>query len=67
MNNLKFGTKLESVRKLKNMSQKELADGLCSQAQISRIEKNEVIPNAILLKSLCNKLNVSVDWILEDD
>ncbi len=67
MDKFQFGTKVKTVRKHRNMSQTELADGLCSQALISRIEKTEVIPNALLLKSICNKLNVSVDWILEDD
>ncbi|MBP1042851.1 helix-turn-helix transcriptional regulator [Vagococcus sp. BWB3-3] len=62
-----FGSKIKSARIKKGLSQKDLADGLCTQGLVSKIEKGEVIPNALLLKDLCLKLTVSIDFILADD
>lgn len=67
MDNFVFRSKIKNVRKERNMSQKDLANGLCTQGLISKIETGDVIPNAILLKDICVKLTVSIDVILEDD
>lgn len=68
MHNLfNFGDNLKSTRRKQKLSQKELANGVCSQAMLSRIENNEVVPSVILMQQLCQRLHVSIDDILSTD
>ncbi|WP_099974945.1 helix-turn-helix domain-containing protein [Lactobacillus terrae] len=55
------GQRIASERKLNNLSQKQLAEDICSQSMISSIEKGIYVPNAILLSRLCMRLNISMD------
>ena len=43
-------------------SQKELAEGICKQGQISRLENGEYTPGSDVLYKLSKKLNVSMDY-----
>lgn len=63
-NSFHFGSALKDKRMSQQLSQKKLADNICSQAMLSRIENNEVIPSVILMKQLCDRLDVSLDDIL---
>ncbi|MFC6169229.1 helix-turn-helix domain-containing protein [Loigolactobacillus jiayinensis] len=56
-----LGKKLARERKLKHLSQQQLAEDICSQSMISSIEKGIYIPNAVLLSRICTKLNLSMD------
>ncbi|WP_129045139.1 helix-turn-helix domain-containing protein [Companilactobacillus metriopterae] len=56
-----LGQRIASERKLNNLSQKQLAEDICSQSMISSIEKGIYVPNAILLSRLCMRLNISMD------
>ncbi|WP_317913264.1 helix-turn-helix transcriptional regulator [Carnobacterium maltaromaticum] len=56
-----LGETLLDTRKSLGLSQKKLADGICSQSMISSIENGEYVPNAILLAQICKKLNISID------
>lgn len=66
-NSFNFGDNLKSTRRKQKLSQNELADSICSQAMLSRIENNEVVPSVILMQQLCQRLNVSIDDILSTD
>ncbi len=44
-----------------------LAENICSQSVLSRIESDEEIPNVVVMKELCNRLGVSVDEILDQN
>lgn len=57
----KIGNLIKTTRKDRALSQKELANGICSQAMLSSIENNKYLPNVALFLALCNKLNLSVD------
>lgn len=63
-NSFHFGTVLKETRIEQRLSQKKLAADICSQAMLSRIENNEVIPSVILMKQLCDRLGVSLDYVL---
>ena len=67
MNRYTYGTKLKKIRKHQHLSQKELAHDICSQAMLSRIENNDVIPNVVIMQQLCHRLNVSLDDIVSSD
>ncbi|MGB9342420.1 helix-turn-helix domain-containing protein, partial [Trichococcus sp.] len=43
------------ARKALNLSQMELAEGICTQATLSRFENNGQVPNLKILIKLCNR------------
>lgn len=65
MNNL--GTVLKEKRLSLKMSQKEVADGICTQPMISSIEKNKYIPNSQILISICQKLKINLNILNLDN
>lgn len=48
------------TRKSMGLSQMELADGICTQATLSRFENNGKVPNLKILIQLCNRLNLTL-------
>jgi transcriptional regulator with XRE-family HTH domain len=65
MDFLPFGESLRSIRKRAGFTQKELAAGICTQAQISKIEKDNEIPSAIILNKISKKLGVDMNYFFE--
>ncbi len=49
---------IKELRKKKYISQSELCQGICSQSQISKIEKGIIYPSSILLYQLSERLGV---------
>jgi len=47
-----LASRIKNRRKELKMSQKELAEGICKQGQISRLENGEYIPGSVLLYEL---------------
>ncbi|MGO1357258.1 helix-turn-helix domain-containing protein [Alkalibacterium gilvum] len=45
------------TRKAKGLSQSDLADGICTQATLSRFENNGQVPNLKILNKLCNRID----------
>ncbi|GEK88584.1 DNA-binding transcriptional regulator, XRE-family HTH domain [Alkalibacterium putridalgicola] len=45
------------IRKAKGYSQSDLADGICTQATLSRFENNGQVPNLKILNKLCNRID----------
>lgn len=58
------GEKIKQVRKKKNMSQKELAEGITTQATISLLERNNIEPSGTVLGLLLNKLELQLEDVL---
>ncbi|MDO4814642.1 MAG: helix-turn-helix domain-containing protein [Gemella sp.] len=48
------------------MSQVQVAEGICKQARISRIEKGDYSPGAELLYKLAKKMHVSVEYFFDE-
>lgn len=61
-----LASRLKKRRKALKMSQKELAEGICKQGQISRIENGEYTPGSELLYALSRKLRVSMDYFFDE-
>ncbi|MFD2683193.1 helix-turn-helix domain-containing protein [Bacillus seohaeanensis] len=57
--------KIKELRKNVGLSQKELAKGICTQAQISKIEKGVVFPYANTLYLISQKLGVDVNYFFD--
>ncbi|MFC9419580.1 helix-turn-helix domain-containing protein [Bacillus mobilis] len=53
-----FGITIKELRIKKNISQSELCHGICSQSQISKIEKGVIYPSSILLYQLSERLGI---------
>ncbi|MGX7351743.1 hypothetical protein RU97_GL001162 [Enterococcus canis] len=51
------------ARKKLNLSQNELAQGICTQATLSRFENNGQVPSLKILLQLCERLNLSIGEI----
>lgn len=58
--------KFRSKRKELGLSQRVLAEGLCEQSQISKIERGHFIPTADLLFKLSQRLEVSLDYFFNE-
>ncbi|MBJ9982727.1 helix-turn-helix domain-containing protein [Bacillus sp. S70] len=53
-----LGITIKELRIKKNISQSDLCHGICSQSQISKIEKGVIYPSSILLYQLSERLGV---------
>ncbi|MGE1217263.1 helix-turn-helix domain-containing protein [Bacillus toyonensis] len=53
-----LGITIKEIRIKKNISQSELCHGICSQSQISKIEKGIIYPSSILLYQLSERLGI---------
>ncbi|MBL1126250.1 helix-turn-helix transcriptional regulator [Streptococcus suis] len=61
----KIASLIKRTRLEKGFSQKELSEGICAQAVISKIEKAEVSPSVELFFKLVKKLDIDSSVILE--
>lgn len=57
----RLGSVIVEERKKRGLSQKDLAQDICSQSMISSIEHGNYIPNVVLFMQLCNRLNIKFD------
>lgn len=62
-----FGETIKRLRKERKMTQKMLAQGICAQSVLSRIENGVEVPNVIVLQSICQRLNVTLDQVLHSE
>lgn len=62
-----FGSILKKLRKQKRYTQQMLSENICSQSVLSRIENNEEVPNIVVMKQLCERLNVTIDQVMTKD
>ncbi|MDX8344179.1 helix-turn-helix transcriptional regulator [Rossellomorea sp. YZS02] len=60
-----IGTKIKEMRKVVGITQGELAEGICTQALISRIEKGDIYPSATALYQIAVKLGVDINYFFE--
>lgn len=56
MDALKLGLSIKKLRLIKNLTQKDLAQNICSREYISQLEKGKRMPSAYILKLLSEKL-----------
>ncbi|WP_158217620.1 helix-turn-helix domain-containing protein [Lottiidibacillus patelloidae] len=60
-----IGKEIKIIRKTQGISQKQLSEGICTQAQISKIEKGEVHPLSSTLYLLAKRLGVDVNYLYQ--
>lgn len=54
----KIGNKIRKYRLEKNMTQSQLADGICTQATISNLENNSSLPSIANLLLIAERLSI---------
>ena len=60
---MKIGEIIRELRESKNMTKKELAEGICSSSYITRIEKGERCPTSVILRQITNKLGTNPEHL----
>ncbi|MCA0150441.1 helix-turn-helix transcriptional regulator [Rossellomorea vietnamensis] len=60
-----IGKKIRELRKAVGLTQGDLAENICTQALISRIEKGDIYPSATALYQISNRLGVDVNYFFE--
>jgi transcriptional regulator with XRE-family HTH domain len=60
-----IGKEIKYLRKIQGLSQKELSQGICTQAQISKIEKGEVHPLSSTLYLIAMRLGVDINYFFD--
>lgn len=65
MNNL--GNKLKFNRKKSKLTQEKLTCEIINRSSLSKIENNVLTPSVLQLKHLAKQLNVSIDYLLDDN
>lgn len=55
-----IGEVISYIRKKQNISQAELADGICSREYIGQIEKGLKFPTTYMINQFCDKLDVNI-------
>lgn len=61
-----LGKQIKQLRIEKNLTQKELAKDVCSQAELSKIENGKIMPTIDLVQRLSQKLHISMGQIFID-
>ncbi|WP_171038260.1 helix-turn-helix domain-containing protein [Aquibacillus sediminis] len=62
----KLSEAIKRLRKELKMTQKQLAEGICTQAQISKLENQEELPSSITLYQIAQKLEVDVEYFFRE-
>ncbi|MFB4165102.1 helix-turn-helix domain-containing protein [Alteribacillus sp. JSM 102045] len=61
----RLGKEIQYYRKLRGLSQQELAGSICNQSEVSRIEAGKVFPTLQILYYMSLKLKVPITFLLE--
>ena len=61
------GDVLKQIRRKRGLSQTALAEGICTQATISLMEKQNRLPKMDILTAICERLNIQPDRIVENE
>ncbi len=61
----RLGQSICDLRKARGMSQQELADGICTQAQISKIEKGNTNTSVDILYKIIKRLGVDYHYFFQ--
>lgn len=65
MNQIRLGMEIRKWRKIRKMTQQQLADGICNQSEISRLEKGDSYPSIDTLQAISVKLRLPLSYFFE--
>ncbi|WP_430611292.1 helix-turn-helix domain-containing protein [Enterococcus sp. DIV0876] len=58
------GKKIREVRKMKKISQIDLAEGICKQATISNLERKNYCSSINILSEICTRLDITLEEVI---
>ncbi|WP_246163775.1 helix-turn-helix domain-containing protein [Weissella coleopterorum] len=58
------GEILKHQRESMGLSQRSLADGICHQSLISRMESESHVTSMVILQEICHRLQIDLDQIV---
>lgn len=61
------GDVLKKIRRKRGLSQTALAEGICTQATISLMEKQNRLPKMNILTAICERLDIPTERIVENN
>lgn len=61
----RLGAEIKRCRKMKKLTQKQLATDICNQSEISRIEAGDFLPSIDILYLIANKLQLPITYFFE--
>ncbi|PWF99547.1 helix-turn-helix transcriptional regulator [Levilactobacillus bambusae] len=61
-----MGKELKRYRKGKHLSQRELSEGICTQATVSLMEKQNKLPNMGILIQVCQRLGIAISDVVSE-
>lgn len=61
---MELGKSIKYLRTNLELTQKQLAEGICSQSLLSRVEQGLEIPSVIIVHNICQKLGITIDTLL---
>ncbi|MBL0387672.1 helix-turn-helix transcriptional regulator [Tumebacillus sp. ITR2] len=61
-----IGERVRELRTTRNLTQGELAEGLCTSSMISQIETGKARPSYHMLSEIAARLEVSMEFLVED-
>lgn len=61
-----LGSVIYDKRRSLNLTQNDLADGVCNQNTISKMEKHNMTPQIDVLIKICNRLDISLNDVFSD-
>lgn len=64
---MRLGEKIKRRRKEIGMTQIDLADGICTQAMVSRLEKQKVRPSRDLMEKLADRMETPMSYFYGED
>lgn len=62
---INLGDKIKELRVKQGMTQKELANGICTQASVSNLENNTSVPSLVILLAIGERLNIEFSELTE--
>ncbi|MFV8827880.1 helix-turn-helix domain-containing protein [Alkalihalobacterium sp. APHAB7] len=65
METIQVGKAIRELRNYLRLSQKELAEGICTQSLISQIECGDVSPSADVLYKIANRFGVDINYFFD--
>ncbi|WP_026690431.1 helix-turn-helix domain-containing protein [Alteribacter aurantiacus] len=65
MNKQTLGEEITKLRKQHFLSQRQLAEGICTQSAVSQIERGQIAPGVDTLYHLATRLHVPMDYFIQ--
>ncbi|MFS1511523.1 helix-turn-helix domain-containing protein [Chengkuizengella sp. SCS-71B] len=64
---INIGQKIREIRLKMNITQKQLCDGICTQANLSRIENGICLPSSYIIQQFSERLGIDSSYLLTNN